>query len=66
MTLFLAHAIGPADFNELRYWWEFDRGVVVPLVISALLYAIGTTRLRRVNKHAIGAIEISCFVAGWR
>jgi putative membrane protein len=60
-----AHEAGPADFDELRYWWAFDPGVVVPLALSAVLYAIGVTRLRRVNTHAIGAIEISCFVAGW-
>ncbi|MFL6585090.1 MAG: cytochrome c oxidase assembly protein [Chthoniobacterales bacterium] len=65
MTLFLAHAAGPADFDELRYWWVFDPGIVIPLLISALLYAIGVVRLRRVNRHAVGLIEVSCFVAGW-
>ncbi|MFN2476973.1 MAG: cytochrome c oxidase assembly protein [Chthoniobacterales bacterium] len=60
-----AHELGPADFNELRYWWAFDPGVVIPVVLSGLLYAIGTVRLRRVNKHVIGGLEIACFIAGW-
>src|SRR4051795_6150739 len=62
---FLAHEVGPANFDELKYWWAFEPGTVIPLLLSALLYAIGAIRLRRVNKHAIGAIEISCFIAGW-
>src|SRR6058998_1228231 len=62
---FLAHEIGPANFDELKYWWAFDPGVVIPLAASALLYTIGAVRLRRVNTHAIGAVEISCFAAGW-
>jgi cytochrome c oxidase assembly factor CtaG len=67
MTLhpLIAHEVGPANFDELPYWWAFDPGVVVPLVLSALLYVVGAVRLRRVNTHAIGAIEISCFAAGW-
>ncbi|MFL6538490.1 MAG: cytochrome c oxidase assembly protein [Chthoniobacterales bacterium] len=62
---FLAHEVGPANFDELKYWWAFEPGTVIPLLLSALLYAIGAIRLRRVNKHAIGAVEISCFAAGW-
>ena len=60
-----AHEAGPADFNELRYWWAFDPGIVIPIVLSALLYAIGVVRLRRVNTQVIGAVEIACFFAGW-
>src|SRR5438309_3921731 len=36
-----AHEAGPADFNELRYWWVFDPGIVVPIVLSGILYAVG-------------------------
>jgi putative membrane protein len=61
----LAHEVGPADFNELKYWWVFDPGIVIPLVLAVSLYAVGVARLRRVNKHGIGALEISCFIAGW-
>jgi putative membrane protein len=61
----LAHEIGPSNFEELRYWWAFEPGVVVPLAVTALLYAIGVVRLRGVNTRAIGAVEISCFAAGW-
>ena len=39
------HEAGPADYNELRYWWVFDPGVVIPLMVSALLYGIGAVRL---------------------
>src|SRR5215213_6680801 len=60
-----AHEFGPADFEELRYWWAVDPGVVIPVVLSGLLYAMGAVRLRRVNTHAIGALEIGCFIAGW-
>jgi putative membrane protein len=60
-----AHEAGPADFNELRYWWALDPGVVLPIALSGFLYAIGVVRLRRVNKHIVGPIEIACFLAGW-
>ncbi len=60
-----AHEAGPADFNELRYWWVFDPAIVLPVILSALLYAIGVVRLRRVNRHAVGSVEIACFLAGW-
>src|SRR3954467_8764465 len=62
---FLPHEVGPANFEQLKNWWAFEPGTVIPLLLSALLYAIGAIRLRRVNKHAIGAVEISCFAAGW-
>jgi putative membrane protein len=60
-----AHEAGPADFNELRYWWAFDPGIVVPILLSGILYAIGVVRLRRVNTKVAGAVEVACFFAGW-
>src|SRR5947209_8443974 len=60
-----AHEAGPADFNELRYWWVFDPGIVIPIVLSGILYAIGVVRLRRVNRKVVGGLEVACFVAGW-
>src|SRR5947209_1024035 len=60
-----AHEAGPADFNELRYWWVFDPGIVVPIVLSGILYAVGVARLRRVNRKVVGGLEVACFVAGW-
>jgi putative membrane protein len=60
-----AHEAGPADFNELRYWWVFDPGIVVPIVLSGILYAIGVVRLRRVNTKVVGGLEVACFAAGW-
>ena len=62
----LAHGVGPADFDELRYWWSFEPGVVIPLLLCGALYSVGVVRLRRrSNTPAIGAIELSCFIAGW-
>src|SRR5438309_43502 len=49
-----AHEAGPADFKELRYWWVFDPGIVVPIVLSGILYAVGVARLRRVNRKVVG------------
>jgi cytochrome c oxidase assembly factor CtaG len=60
-----AHEAGPADFNDLRYWWAFDPGIVVPILLSGILYGIGALRLRRVNTKVVGAVEVACFFAGW-
>jgi putative membrane protein len=61
----LAHEVGPADFNELRYWWVWDPGILVPLILCAVLYAVGVVRLRRVNTRVAGPLEVGCFIAGW-
>jgi cytochrome c oxidase assembly factor CtaG len=47
--------------------WTFDPWVVVPLLLSAALYALGTVRLWR---HAgigrgIRRAQVSCYAAGW-
>jgi putative membrane protein len=64
-TTAFAHEAGPADFNELRYWWVFDPGIVIPIVLSGILYAIGVTRLRQVNTKVVSGLDVACFVAGW-
>ncbi len=46
----------------MNWWaeWEFDPGVVIPLVLSALVYARGARRSRGAT-----ASQIACFWAGW-
>jgi cytochrome c oxidase assembly factor CtaG len=63
--LFLAHQTGPADFSELKYWWTFEPGIVIPLAVAGSVYAIGAARLHRINRRAVGRLEIGCFAAGW-
>lgn len=60
-----AHGSGPHDFHELARTWPAEPGVLIPLALSLLLYVIGFVRLRRVSPRALGAIEITCFAAGW-
>jgi putative membrane protein len=59
------HEIGPANLQELNEWWVFEPGVIAPLVLSAILYALGLSRLRSAAKTAFGLPEIACFFAGW-
>lgn len=61
----IAHEVGPANFDELKYWWAFQPGAALPLALTALLYAVGIARLGRVNRRAIGIVEVTCFAAGW-
>ncbi|MBV9267589.1 MAG: hypothetical protein JO061_15585, partial [Acidobacteriaceae bacterium] len=46
--------------NDLWSAWEFDPGVIIPLVVSAVLYAIGSIR-------DVGSTNLrkSCFWLGW-
>jgi putative membrane protein len=46
----------------MRWWaeWEFDPGIVIPLAISALLYARGARRSRGMTVS-----HLACFWAGW-
>jgi putative membrane protein len=60
-----AHEIGPANLSELNDWWAFEPGVVIPLLLTALLYVLGVSRLRAAANTAFGGAEIACFVAGW-
>lgn len=43
-TLALAHTGRPLQPRDLWFAWEFDPGVVIPLAISAFLYARGSRR----------------------
>ncbi|MBV9268174.1 MAG: cytochrome c oxidase assembly protein, partial [Acidobacteriaceae bacterium] len=50
----------PLQPNDLWSAWEFDPGVIIPLVVSAVLYAIGSRR-------DVGSTNLrkSCFWLGW-
>jgi putative membrane protein len=59
-ALALAHPGEPLHPDDLWYAWEFDPGVVVPLLVSATLYAIGQ------RKHVgLTALQKICFWCGW-
>lgn len=57
----------PHDVAELIRAWEFDPGVVLPLAISALLYARGLSRLWRSTRVGCGIKrwQAWCFIGGW-
>jgi putative membrane protein len=56
----LAHSGESLQPHDLWSAWEFDPGVVIPLLLSAILYFIGS---RRQRIHAVR--EQACFWAGW-
>ncbi len=47
--------------------WTFDPVVLVPLVLTAVLYAAGVVRLRhhRGARRGLASWRIACFIAGW-
>jgi len=59
-ALALAHTGEPLAPHDLWTSWEFAPGVVIPLAISALLYARGARRSR-----GAGARQIASFWVGW-
>jgi cytochrome c oxidase assembly factor CtaG/cytochrome c2 len=60
-----AHDAGPRDFSELRAYWVFEPGVVIPLVVALWLYLAGFRSLRRASPRAFGGSELACYLAGW-
>ncbi len=58
--LAFAHPGEPLHPDDLWSAWEFDPGVVIPLVVSAFLYARGARRHRGLRLR-----EQFCFWAGW-
>jgi putative membrane protein len=62
--LILAHAVeiaGPQDPAELMRAWSFEAGVVIPLLMSAILYSLGIARMRTKLRNA----DIFYFAGGW-
>ena len=55
------------DASTIFRWWSWDPAVLVPLVLSGLLYAVGLARLwRRAGvDQGIRRWEAACFAAGW-
>ncbi len=59
-ALALAHAGEPLAPHDLWKAWEFDPGVVLPLLLSAVLYSIGA------RKHfGLTRLSIGSFWGGW-
>jgi putative membrane protein len=56
----LAHERGALQPGGLWRAWEFDPGVVIPLLISAILYARGSQR-----HFGLTALQKTCFWTGW-
>jgi putative membrane protein len=59
-ALVLAHAGEPLKPHDLITAWEFDPGVVAPLVVSAALYLTGSRQ-----QFGLTHIQKVCFWAGW-
>jgi cytochrome c oxidase assembly factor CtaG len=56
---------GPQNPTELLRAWTFEPGVVLPIAVSAVLYAAGVARLRLRSPKAIHKSEVACFWLGW-
>jgi putative membrane protein len=59
-ALLLAHRGEAVQPHDLWSAWEFDPGVVVPLISSAMLYLVGSRKQRTIT-----ALQKTCFWAGW-
>lgn len=59
-ALAAAHADGPLHPDDLWTAWEFDPGIIIPLVASAVLYAAGSRR-----HFGLTRTQRLCFWAGW-
>ncbi len=55
-----AHSGEPLEPHDLWAAWSFDPGVVIPLAISAILYARGARVSRGVSRR-----QMACFWSGW-
>jgi putative membrane protein len=60
-------AFAHGDHGSAVAFWTFDPWVVIPLLLSAALYALGTARLWRSAGagHGIRPSQASCYGAGW-
>src|SRR3954463_2028397 len=59
-ALAFAHPGQPLQPDDLLSAWEFDPGVVIPLLLSAALYWLGSRR-----HFGLTRLERSCFWLGW-
>jgi putative membrane protein len=60
-------ALKPHNWEELAGAWEFEAGIIVPLLISAVLYGFGIYRLWRATHVGCGVskAEAGAFAGGW-
>lgn len=56
----LAHTGTPLEPHDLWTAWRFEPGIVIPLLISAVLYRRGSRRAHRTDRW-----QIACFWIGW-
>lgn len=58
---------GPRGWQELWRAWEWEPGVVIPLVVSAVWYGRGLRRMWRDGGvgHGVRRWEAACFAGGW-
>jgi cytochrome c oxidase assembly factor CtaG len=63
----LAHEETPQNLHELAGAWEFEPGIVIPLLLSAWLYVQGVWRTWRASGagRGIRTWEAGAFAAGW-
>jgi cytochrome c oxidase assembly factor CtaG len=55
-----AHSGEPLEPHDLAKAWEFDPGVVIPLVLSGLLFARGAR-----SSRGVSPTQFACFWCGW-
>lgn len=51
--------------DALAQPWAWEPGILAPLAASAVLYAVGSRRLRATERAAVGAWNRRAFWAGW-
>ncbi len=63
----LAHEGEPPEPHDLLASWSWDPGIVIPLLITGVLYAVGVARLWRgaSTGRGIRRWETVCFALGW-
>src|SRR2546429_3721552 len=62
-----AHEERPENYSQLARAWEFEPGIVIPLLLSAQLYAIGLWRFWRRSGagHGVSRWRAASFAFGW-
>jgi putative membrane protein len=56
---------GPQNTSELLRAWTFDPGVIIPMVLSAVLYGMGVLRLRQASPRSVHRADVVYFALGW-
>jgi putative membrane protein len=54
----------PRSWNDLARAWEFDPGVVIPILLSGALYLRGVWGGRGLRR-GVRTREVACFAGGW-